>query len=102
MNTAVLEIAQQIADDHALTVRDVVSRFRRAGVQFRTETTRSFDTEPRDENILLGYSFEGYFYPYNDDDNKALLEKLVLEARSPKEIPRPDEPAKPEAAAKTE
>lgn len=81
MNTAILEVAQKIADGHKLTLRDVVARFRRAGVQFRTETTRSFDNEPHDENILLGYAYEGYFYPYNEEENQTLLEKLVLEAR---------------------
>lgn len=93
MNTAILEIAQKIARDHALSLRDVVARFRRAGVQFRTETTRSFDNEPKDETVLLGYSFEGFFYPYTDEDNIALLEKLVLEAR-----PRETRPAAPSEA----
>lgn len=80
MNPVVLELAQKIADDHGLTLRDVVTRFRRAGIQFRTETQRTYDTEARDENTLIGFSFEGFFYPYSDEDNRATLEKLVLEA----------------------
>lgn len=81
MNTAVLEVAQKIAEDNSLSIKDVVARFRRAGVQFRTETTRTYENEAHDENVLLGYSFEGLFYPYSDEENRAMLEKLVLEAK---------------------
>ncbi|NDD27118.1 MAG: hypothetical protein EB084_02480 [Proteobacteria bacterium] len=88
MNAAILEVAQKIADGNDLSIRDVIARFRRAGVQFRTETTRSYDTSPQDENVLLGYSFEGFFYPYSEEENRALLEKLVLQAR-----PRETRPA---------
>ena len=80
MNPAVLDLAQKIADEHNLKLRDVLSRFRRAGLQFRTETVRAFDSAPRDEHTILGFAYDGYFYPYTDEANRQQLLKLVLAA----------------------
>jgi hypothetical protein len=99
VNAAVLEIAQKIAEEHSLKLREVVARFRRAGVQFRTETTRAFDNGPHDENVVLGYSFEGYFYPYTDEENRSLLEKLVLDAK-PRDASKSTHAEKPAEAEK--
>lgn len=96
MNPAVLELAQKLADDHGLTIRDVVTRFRRAGLQFHTETTRTYDTRAHDENVLQGFSFEGFFYPYSDEENRATLERLVLTA-----LPRETRKSEPQVTVET-
>lgn len=81
MNLAVLEVAQAIADNHKLTLRDVIARFRKIGIEFRTETNHSFTGEPKEEQILLGYAYQGLFYPYNEEDNRKQLESLIADYR---------------------
>ncbi len=83
MNQVVLELAQNIADVHSLTLRDVIARFRKMGVEFRTETNHSFSGEPKEEQVLLGYAFQGLFYPYTDEENRSFLFSLVKDGPPP-------------------
>ena len=78
MNIAVIEIAQAIADGNQLTLREVIARFRRVGVEFRTESNQSVLGDHKSEHVLLGYAYQGFYYPYTDE-NKELLEKLIRE-----------------------
>jgi hypothetical protein len=78
MNLAILEVAQGIADTNKLTIRDVLSRFRKVGVEFRTETNHNFSGETREEQVLLGYAYQGLFYPYSEEENRKFLEGLIV------------------------
>ena len=100
MNQAVLEVAQAIADSHDLGLRDVMVRFRRAGVEFRTETKHSVLNDNKDEHVLLGYAYQGLYYPFTDE-NRVFLEGLVMSAKPPERPPqsRPEEKTEPTAPA---
>lgn len=78
MNSAVLEVAQAIAEGNQLTIREVVARFRRVGVEFRTESNPSVLSDQKGEQVLLGYAYQGFFYPYTDE-NKVFLEGLIVD-----------------------
>lgn len=80
MNSAVTEIAQEIGDKHTITLRDVLGRFRRAGIEFRTETSYSYESSGKiEQNTILGFSFESLYYPFTEE-NRKVLEELVLKA----------------------
>jgi hypothetical protein len=98
MNSAVLEVAQSIADGHSLSVREVVARFRKVGVEFRTESNPSVLSDHKGEQVLLGYAYQGFFYPYTDE-NKSFLDNLIGDYPKLPEEPKAPPPEKAEKAA---
>lgn len=87
MNSAVLEVLEVIADHNKLSVRDIISRTRKAGIEFRTETNHSFTGEPKEDLVLLGYAYQGFFYNWTDEGNKKLLPGLVMGTATPEKPP---------------
>jgi len=83
VNSAVLEVLEVIAQHQKLALRDVISRTRKAGVEFRTETNHSFTGEPKEDLVLLGYAYQGLFYPWTDEGNRKLLPGLVMGTATP-------------------
>ncbi|MBM3464743.1 MAG: hypothetical protein FJX76_21810 [Armatimonadetes bacterium] len=83
MNSAVLEVATNIAESNNIPLRDVITRFRKVGIEFRTETNHSFTGEPKEEQVLLGYAYQGLFYPYTEEENRKMLEGLVVSPPTP-------------------
>lgn len=80
MNSAVVEVAQEIGDKHGLSLRDVVGRLRRAGIEFRSETNFNYEGSGKTEqNVILGFSHESLYYPFTVE-NRQVLEELVLKA----------------------
>ena len=77
MNLAVLEVVQRISDTHQLKVRDVTNRLRKLRIEFRTETYQS--GEQLDSPVLLGFSYQGFFFAWSDEASPRLLEHLLLE-----------------------
>jgi hypothetical protein len=79
VNLAVLEVVGRIADNNKMKVRDVTNRLRKLRVEFRTESYQG--GEPLETPLLLGYSYDGFFFTYAEEVNQNLLERLVVEGQ---------------------
>lgn len=83
MNLAVLEAVQRIADTHKLKVRDLTNRLRKLRIEFRTESYQG--GEPLETPLLVGFSYDGFFFPTTEEVNQNLLERLLLEGAMTRE-----------------
>ena len=86
MNSAVLEVAQSIGVRHSLNLREVIARFRRVGLEFRTETNHTFEDNLKlEEQVLLGYSYEGFYHPVTEENLRILEDVVVSSFQASKE-----------------
>ena len=83
MNLAVLEVVQRISDTNQLKVRDVTNRLRKLRIEFRTESYQG--GEQLDAPLLLGFSYQGFFFAWTDETSPRLLERLLVDGAMERE-----------------